>query len=100
MIPLVPEPATEMRRRLEAISAQAVEGGASPPVWMTVVETGREWLREVAGAPPAERAAAVAVVSDEGSLLRAVQLGFGGAAWLPPSTVALTAAFEAAAAGS
>lgn len=89
----------EMRRPLEAVVERALAAGAPRPPWLAVAGGGPEWLDRVRRAPAAERAKAVLLAAGEDDLVRAVRLGFGGAATLPPSMPVLDSALRSAATG-
>ncbi len=97
MIRLVPEPSAEIANPLRSILGRIVAAGATPPAWVAVADDDGRWLVHAMSASPAERAAAVAAVGSDSDLGRAVELGFGGAVWLPPSTFGAREALTSAA---
>jgi hypothetical protein len=90
-------PELEAQEPVGSVLEQALVRVQHPPRWVVVEQPSRGWVQDLIGVPPGDRAGSVVVAGTELAMAAAARLGFGGAVWLPPSTVAMRAALAAAA---
>lgn len=97
MVRLLPEPPDSSRTPLESVLEHVLAGGVSKPPWIAIDDGTGSWLLEVAARPPAERHRGVLAAMEDDSLVTALRLGLGGAFSIPPSSLGVREALEAAA---
>jgi len=97
---LLPDLPPGVRDPVHSVLGHGLAQGCVEPPWIAVEDEQGEWVRVAASCSLGERARAVVAASTEVALVQAARLGLGGALWLPPSTMAMKSALEAAAAAS
>lgn len=94
---VIGDPSETVRRAVTSVFEGAHSSGAAEPAMLAIDDDTVSWLEVVASRPRSERARSVLATGEESSLVAAIRLSIGGAAWLPCSSLSALEALGAAA---